>query len=130
MTEFRKTLGIDFGTKRVGLALSYGTLAEPLQILANDDQLFAALQQVIAQHKVQSVVVGISESKTAEKTVSFVTELEKHLSIPVYLTDETLSTKDARAKLQAQGMNAYQADKAQVDHYAAAGILQEWLDTR
>lgn len=128
MKDYQKVLGIDFGTKRIGIALSYGSLAEPVEIFANDSELFSRIQRLIKQHKVETVVVGISESKTAEKTIAFVAALEKHVAVPVVLADETLSTKDARAKLQQQGMNAYQADKAHVDHLAAAGILQEWLD--
>lgn len=130
MNEFVKALGIDFGIRRVGVAVSFGTLAEPLEILTNDLHLFEKIAELVTTHHAQVIVVGISESKTAQKTIAFVTELEKHVTVPVTLVDETLSTQSARQKLQQKGMSVYEADKVHVDHLAAAGILQEWLDTQ
>ena len=130
MTEFEKVLAIDFGIRRVGVALSYGTLAEPLEIIANDEQLFERIVALIAEHGVQKIVVGISESKTAQLTMQFVIALEKQVAVPVVLADETLSTQQARRKLIERGATGFQADKARVDHFAAAEILQEWLDSQ
>lgn len=126
----QKVLALDFGTVRVGCALSYGTLADPLIILPNDESLFPALQKIIDEHGVTQLVVGISENKTAERTHAFVEKLKKKIAIPVELVDETLTTYQSRQKLLQNGLNSYQADKQKVDHFAAAELLQEWLDTQ
>jgi putative transcription antitermination factor YqgF len=126
----QKILALDFGTARIGVAVSYGSLAEPLLILENNEQIFSEIQKLITEHNVEMVLVGISESKTMERTIEFVAQLKQKISIAVELTDETLSTQSARQKLQAQGKTRYEAQTARVDHLAAANFLQEWLDTR
>lgn len=124
-----KVLAIDYGTKRVGIAVSYGTLAEPLTILENDDTVFARLVELLVEQQATAILVGVSESKTLERTMQFIATLKQHTKLPVHLADETLSTQSARQKLEAQGKTKYQAQTAHVDHLAAANILQEWLDT-
>lgn len=125
----QKILALDYGTVRVGVALSYGTLAEPITILDNSENLLTEIKKLVVEHSVTLVIVGVSESKTLERTIAFVSELKKQLTIPIELTDETLSTQEARQKLTAGGRSRYQAQLAQVDHLAAAHFLQEWLDT-
>jgi putative transcription antitermination factor YqgF len=119
------TLAIDFGTKRVGLAVSRATLADPLLTLANDDTLFEKLQEICQQEEVAQVVVGISEQKMAELTEQFVTELKRHLDLPILTADETLTSQTAESKLRSTVRGRRQAV---IDHFAAAEILQAWLD--
>ncbi len=126
---FRKVLAIDYGTARIGVAISYGTIAEPLTILRNDDSVFSQLEKIIFENGVTMLIVGISESKTMERTIEFVAQLRQHISLPVELTDETLSTQEARGQLESQGRSRFHAQTARVDHMAAANFLQEWLDT-
>ena len=126
----QKILALDFGTARIGVAVSYGSLAEPLLILENNEQVFSEIQKLITEHNVEMVLVGISESKTMERTIEFVAQMKQKILVAVELTDETLSTQSARQKLQAQGKTRYEAQTARVDHLAAANFLQEWLDTR
>ncbi len=129
MQQPQKILALDYGTVRVGVALSYGSLAEPLLVLPNTETLIAEIQNLITEHQVTMILVGISESKTMERTIAFVAELKLQVNVPVELTDETLSTQAARQKLQQNGKTKYQAETARVDHLAAATFLQEWLDT-
>ncbi|MBP7768287.1 Holliday junction resolvase RuvX [Candidatus Woesebacteria bacterium] len=126
--SYKKILGIDFGTVRVGVAVSYGTLAEPLKIVANDEFLYENLKKIIEEHRITQIIVGISEHKSAERTRAFVNELSKHTTLPIEFTDETLTTQAVRAKLKETGMLASQVHTARVDHLAAAELLQEWLD--
>ena len=126
----QKILALDFGTARIGVAVSYGSLAEPLLILEKNEQVFSEIQKLITEHNVEMVLVGISESKTMERTIEFVAQMKQKILVAVELTDETLSTQSARQKLQAQGKTRYEAQTARVDHLAAANFLQEWLDTR
>jgi putative transcription antitermination factor YqgF len=125
----QKILALDYGTARVGVALSYGSLAEPLTILTNDATLFSQINKLVAEHAVTMLLIGISESKTMERTIQFVGQLRQQVSIPIELTDETLSTQNARQKLQQTGKTVYESQTARVDHLAAANFVQEWLDT-
>lgn len=129
ITDFQKVLGIDFGTERVGLAISYGTLAEPLTIIANTPEVFARLSEVITAHKVTRIIIGVSENKSAQRTQAFARELQKFTTLPIEFVDETLSTQSARQKLREIGLPSHKVTTAQVDHYAAAEFLQEWLDS-
>jgi putative transcription antitermination factor YqgF len=128
-TAFPKILALDFGTERIGVALSYGTLAEPLKIIPNDPTTMQQIQELITEHGVTQLVVGISESKTAQRTIAFVAELKKQFSLDIQLIDETLSTQVVRKKLRETGKTAYEVSKAKVDHLAAAELLQDWIDS-
>ncbi len=126
----QKVLAFDFGTKRIGCAVSYGSLAEPLEIISNNDQKFARIQELIEEYGITQIVVGISENKSGERTEDFVAELKKVVAIPIELVDETLSTQVVRKKLQERGVSTWLATNKKVDHLAAAELLQEWLDTQ
>jgi putative Holliday junction resolvase len=119
------TLAIDFGTKRIGLAISRASLAMPLEILPNTDQALARLQAIIAEHAIEQLVVGISEGAMAEQTRAFVSELQAAIALPVHFADETLSSHSVHAKLR-QANSAKRREP--IDHFAAAEFLQEWLD--
>lgn len=121
-----KVLAIDYGTERIGLAVSFANLADPLVIIPNDENLLQYLAQLINQQSINRVVVGLSENAMADKTKLFVMELSKVLKIPVELFDETLSSKTVRKKLKEASNNSDQP----IDHLAAAEILQNWLDER
>ena len=121
-----KILAIDFGTKRIGLALSFGTLADPLTVIPADEHMLNYICNVITNYRVHRVIVGISENEMARKTKEFVLQLKKVVKIPIELHDETLSTHTVRNKLAEQ----HKTQNRPVDHLAAAVFLQDWLDTR
>ncbi len=123
--EFPNVLAIDFGTERIGLAVTRGSLAVPLKIISgsNQQQAITEIKSVCKQENVRRVVVGLSEEDMARQTQEFVNYLNQDLDIPVFYADETLTSQQARAKLQ----QAHKKAK-HVDHYAAALILQRWLE--
>ncbi|SRR5258708_18432878 len=129
MANFPKILAIDYGTRRVGLAISQGTLAEPLMILANYPGLIEDLVRIVGEQHAEKIVVGISENEMAEKTKIFVAQLQKVLSLPVEMMDETLSSVTVHQKLaeRHKGKKQYSGP---IDHYAAAEILQNYLDAQ
>lgn len=128
--EFPKVLALDFGTERVGVAISFGTLAEPLIVLPQDEFIFEALQKIIDENKVTQIIIGVSENKSAERTFQFAKELQKKIVLPLEFVDETLSTQTARKKLKETGRLSSEVADAVVDHLAAAEILQDWLDEK
>jgi putative transcription antitermination factor YqgF len=126
------TLAIDFGTKRIGLARSFGTLAEPWHVLNQSDfatttLLCQHIQKLIQQENIQQIVVGISENESERLTREFILELEKHITVPVFTFDETLTSQTAEAKLR---QTSNRRRRPTIDHFAAAEILQEWIDSQ
>lgn len=123
---FPKTLAIDFGTRKIGLALSYGTLAEPFGILQNSPEVFAEIRKICESELVEQILIGVSDGKSAENAKNFANDLGSNINLPIFMTDETLSTKVALAKIKEIKGKAYRGDD---DHIASAVILQEWIDT-
>lgn len=124
-----KILGIDYGLKKIGLAVAEGMLAEPLTVLKvnSDAEGVKKVAQVVKVEQVEQVVIGISEGKTAEITKQFVEKLQDKLSVPVELFDETLSTHEAQGLSREAGMNRKKR-KNMEDAFAAAVLLQNYLD--
>lgn len=120
-----KILALDYGTVRVGVALSYASLAQPLTILTNNQHLLTSIAALARDHHVTQIVVGESENHMAQKTQDFVTELKKVISLPITLIDETLSTHQVREYLKTHP-SARRVKP--LDHLAAAVILQNFLD--
>jgi putative transcription antitermination factor YqgF len=129
--ETKPTLAIDYGTQRIGLARSSGTLADPWRVVqraefASEAEVVTHILDLCAQEKILQIVVGISENTMAQKTLKFIDELKRQTELPVFTTDETLSSQDARKKLRSAKLSKRQGP---IDHYAAAEFLQEWLDS-
>ena len=130
-----RILAIDYGEKRVGLALSdpMRMFAKPLCILENNNQLVAELLQLIAQYGVSMVLVGMPYAidgsltpKTIE-TQTFATNLADKLSVQVQCYDERYSTCDAEAELKRMGYTWQEAKKVK-DAMAACMFLKEYLE--
>lgn len=129
--EYPKTLAIDYGTQRIGVAISHASLAEPLTVIANtsdsNDKAIAELVKLLADQQIKQVVVGLSEKEMAQKTKDFVAELKQKTDLPVYFFDETLSSQAVESRLRQKGIKASKR-QGPIDHYAAALILEEWLE--
>jgi RNAse H-fold protein YqgF len=132
-----RVLAVDFGLKRVGLAVCdpQGILASPLPALHRDgrDQFFADLLAVIAAQGVQAVVVGLplaldgSETLTTRQARNFAESLRRRLTIPVHFEDERLTSAAAEEELKEAGLCARKR-KEHLDSQAAVQILRSWLD--
>ena len=133
-----RALALDLGSKRIGIALSAGTLATPYEVLARsgrrrDDH--RRIAEHVAEVEAEVVVVGLplsldgSVGHAAERVIAECEELADVLDVPVETWDERLSTVTAERSLMEQQMRA-QARRRVVDKVAAAVILQSWLDAR
>lgn len=136
-----KHLGIDYGSKRVGLALSDdgGTFAFPYKILKNDMSLVDMIQNVCGEEEVSAVVIGESHdlSGKANKIMGSIEEfkrnLEAELDLPVYFQKEFMTTVEARGREGKEQNNARKLSKEKklyADASAAALILQRYLDKK
>jgi len=133
----KRLIGIDLGTKTIGLALSdvSRSIASPLETIRRTK--FSAdvkrLAELAARHGVGGLVVGLplnmdgSEGPRAQATRAFVRNLATHLPLPVAFWDERLTTAaGTRTLLEADASRARRSDL--VDKMAASYILQGALD--
>lgn len=123
-----KILGVDYGQRKVGLALSVGRLAYPFDVLRFKDEkeLMAKLQAVIKEEGIEKIVIGVSEGQMAEETRKFGKKLETVVKLPVEFFDETLTTKEAQDLAIEAGIKRKKR-KALEDAYAACVILDNYL---
>lgn len=129
-----RVLAIDFGTQRLGVAVTRGSLAEPLAIVKQGEQLWNRLLELVRVEQPALILIGLSENKMADLTRDFADQLQAQLELhqfqlPIELVDETLSSQVVHAKLAAAAAKRTKRQQP-IDHYAAAEFLQEWLDTR
>ena len=132
-----KILGIDYGTKTIGLAVSdaTGLIAQALGSIRhkNTDYDLREIKKLADEHGVQQIVVGLpknmdgSMGPAAEKVLGFADRLQKHVARPVVTWDERLSTAEAERMLIHADVSRAGRKKV-IDKVAAAIILQGYLD--
>ena len=132
-----RILALDYGTKRIGIAVSdeLKVIAQPLEFVAA--QPFAAvvarLEELIGEKEVELILVGLprnmdgSYGPAAAKVEGFVEALRGALSVPIKTWDERLTSAQANRAL-IQGNVRRQRRKEKVDKMAAAILLQSYLD--
>lgn len=134
-----RILGIDFGEKRLGLALSdeSRTLASPLDVYERTDRErdLEFLRNLVAQYQITEIVLGLpvnmdgSLGPKAEQVLEFKRLLEEHLKLPVSTFDERLTTVEAERVLLQANLSRKKR-KAKRDTLAAVLILQGYLQAR
>ncbi len=121
-----RKLGIDFGHKKLGLALTdeSGTMAFPHSVVPNTSALLDTIEQLIEAEGIREVVIGHSknndgeDNKIHELATEFVTDLTLRLPIPIHFHPEQYSTQEA---MRIQGKNS------QTDAAAATIILNNYI---
>jgi len=131
-----RVLGIDFGEKRLGLALSdeSRTLASPLTVYERKDiqSDLRFLSDLIARYQITEIVLGLpinmdsSLGSKAQQALEFKRALEESLKLPVHTFDERLTTAEAERALLEANMSRRKR-KAKRDALAAVLILQGYL---
>ena len=133
-----RVLGIDYGERRVGLALSdpMKIIAFPFKTLSHTtaENLISEFKIIIIEKDIDSIVIGLPIGLKGKDTIQ--TKKVRHfassiveLGIPIQLEDERFSTKSAKRSLNLQKIKTGH-DKAAVDRTAAAILLQQYLDKR
>ncbi len=135
-----RIMGLDFGTKTVGVAISdeLGITAQPIQTITRKSnnklrQTYAAIEELIEQYEVSSIVVGYPKNmnntigERAEACESFKNDLERRTGLEVLLWDERLTTVESERILIDTGVRR-ENRKEYIDKMAAAIILQSYLD--
>lgn len=132
-----RILGLDLGGKRVGVALSdpSGVIASALETVDGRDKdfLIAHVRDLVAQHHVDTVVVGRplnidgSVGAQAVKYAELTQRLAERLTVPVVTQDERFSTVEAHNTMKSLGESGRKRRES-VDRVAAVIILQTYLD--
>jgi putative Holliday junction resolvase len=140
-----KILGIDYGTKRIGLAISdeNNRLAFPKEIVLNDGDTFNKISEILKKEKVLEIVIGESVDFSGKlnalsaRIEVFILELQEKFKLPIHKQKEFLTSVEARRYGSAKELSPSQAHSkvkqiksGRVDAKAAALILQRYLDKR
>jgi len=134
-----RALGIDYGTKRMGFAISDATrtISQPLSVLERKS-LAADMEHIrslVDKFRVTTIVVGLpkaadgSRMRLAREIIFFIKELKKHVNVPVICWDESLSTLSSEELLIEADVSRKKRKKV-IDKIAASVILQHYLDGR
>lgn len=121
-----KRIGIDFGSKRIGLALSddSGRMAFPHSVVPNNDSFFKSLEKVIDDNSVQEIVIGHSLDREGNpnsihsQVEELIQDITLNIGIPVHLEPEQYTSQQAK---QIQGKNDM------LDASAATLILDSFI---
>ncbi len=133
-----RTLGLDVGTKTIGVAVSdaIGMLAHPMCTLAREGvrKDVAQIVGIIAERQVERVVVGLpfeldgTEERSARLARQIGAEVRKQTGLDVVYVDERYSSVDAERQL-IQARVGRDRRKEVIDQQAAILILQSWLES-
>ena len=149
-----KFLGIDYGTKRIGLAISDdgGQIAFPKEILLNDENIFKNIGEILIKEKIDEIVIGESVDFSGKlnalsvRIEEFIQELSVRFNLPVNKQKEFLTSVEARRQFSLGGQarkggntkeiltqkqsHSRLKDKKRghIDASAAALILQRYLE--
>lgn len=124
-------LGIDYGTKKLGLALSdeAGTMGFPHGIVGNDGRTLDEVAALIKKEQVEAIVMGESrdfsgtENPVAKEAKQFAAQLIEETGVPVYFEPEMFTTQEAKRDFE----GVHVAKSGNVDASAAALILTSYL---
>lgn len=137
-----RIMGLDFGSKTVGVAISDELLltAQGKEIIRRKEenklrQTYARIEELILEYGVEEIVLGLpknmnnTEGERVELTMEFKDKLERRTGLPVHMWDERLTTVAADKAMIEAGLRREER-KEHVDKIAAVFILQGYLDMR
>ncbi len=132
----RKVLALDFGSKRIGVAIGSTDfkVAFPRNLILHHGQknVLDAIHTIVQADHIDLILLGLpvgmqGQSSDQEKTIrAFYDDLRKEVTVPVQLVDERLTTKIAQQKMSSVGLNGKQ-QRANKDSFAAAILLETFF---
>jgi putative Holliday junction resolvase len=134
-----RVLGIDLGTRRIGVAVSdrSGTIATPLTVVTRSGDVerdHRRLRDLVVEEDAERVIIGLPLSldgtvgPAAQAAIAEAGAMASVVGVPVETFDERLTTVTAESVLREQRMRA-EARRRVIDKVAAAVMLQTWLDS-
>jgi putative Holliday junction resolvase len=136
--QIMKWLAIDFGERRLGLAIGSEetSMAFPRPWIDTREQpdVIQALRVMIQDERPQSILLGLplrtdgKPSEKATKVLEFAQELQQHFKLPIVYRDEAFTSVEAKQRTSHLSTKRKQKDKGLIDSAAACLLLQEHLD--
>lgn len=126
-----KYLGVDYGKRKVGLAISEGLSVSPFKVVEINSLAdgVAKISHIIKSEEIDELVIGVPESGEARRMVEkFLKEIKEIEEIKVIEVDETLSSQNAVKKLIEEGSS--QKKRKKEDAVSATLILEEYLENK
>ena len=136
-----RILGLDFGSKTVGVAISdpLGITAQGIETIERKEEnklrkTLARIEELVKEYEVEKIVLGFPKNmnntigERAEKSLELKAMLERRIGIPVIMWDERLTTVEAERTLIESNVRR-ENRKKYVDKIAAVFILQGYLDS-
>ena len=136
-----RIMGLDYGSKTVGVAISdaFGLTAQGIEIIRRTQenklrQTLARIEELISEYQVERIVLGYPKNmnntigERAEKSLEFQQMLERRTGLPVIMWDERLTTVEANRTLMEASVRR-ENRKQYMDKLAAVFILQGYLDS-
>ena len=132
-------LGIDYGTKNIGLAITdkKGLVAQPLTTITikgeNYEKFFSELLRIIDDYEIKTLVLGVPQAfkkdhlQNINRILEFQSSIKKVTGTDAFLYDESYSTSDSYSMLRMQGQSQKKSRK-KIDRIAASRFLQELID--
>lgn len=128
-------LSLDVGDRRVGVAVAnpIARMASPLTTLQNDEKLIDNILTLVREHQATTVVIGLprglegQETAQTEKVRAWADEFKKQAQLNVELQDEAVTSVKAEELLK---LTKKSYTKEDIDMYAAAEILQDYIDNQ
>jgi len=120
-----RLLGIDYGQKRIGVALGESGMVRPLSVLPNDDKVVEKIRSLCEQESVERIVIGVVSNLKREIN-GFAQKLKKMIGLSVVFQDETLTTQKGVGKMIESGTSR-KTRRERIDAIAAAEILESYF---
>ncbi|MFH0834000.1 MAG: Holliday junction resolvase RuvX [Patescibacteria group bacterium] len=129
-----KILALDFGEKRIGIAVGDSEIgvANARAFLVNDGDALENLRELAERERVEKILLGLplglnGETEQTKSARAFAKKLDAKIAVPIEFIDERFTSKIAAANLRSAGENS-RAQKTLVDSESARVLLQEHFD--
>ena len=130
-----RILGLDYGLKNVGVAVSdeTATFAFPKDIFKNDEKIFTKIARIIEEDGISKIVVGDPGQNTiSDQVKNFVKKIEENFKLPVFLEKEFMTSSHVSQAMGKKPVARLTKNEKSIkrDDSAAALILQRFLDRK
>ncbi|MBI4548088.1 MAG: Holliday junction resolvase RuvX [Ignavibacteriae bacterium] len=139
MPSTKRILGIDYGSRRIGISISdpLNIIARAIKVIPNSPQVIAQIKRLVEEFDVEKIVVGMpltlrgNKGAKAKEVEQFIRLLENEFHLDIIRYDERFTTHTAKQTLRDMGVQKKQRrNKGTLDEIAAALILQGYLDSK
>lgn len=118
-----RILGIDFGLKKIGLAISEEDFPRPFKVIRVKEpkNSLNEIKNIVLKEKIDKIVVGVSEGEIGEKSKEFAALLRNNIKVDIETIDETLSSQIAQNEMR--GINKQRKKRKEIEDAVSASLI-------